>query len=241
MTLVVPIMSISINAEPLATPISQEPQRDKQPETPVLPPKKEADAINESESFKKEPKPRSYDYDEVARWLYRNHGSHERLPALLEVADEMEREDWFRLLGDAWSGFDNVGYCANELTQAICERLIHCESTISEMMSPEEQVAYDTLPEQITIYRGCGPNNNSGCSWTLDREVAMKLPFMRRYTPDHPILLTATISKHRAAALKLDRNEREVIVFSFYGDDDSFTWTEEPILRDPAGNLLLDS
>ena len=50
----------------------------------------------------------------------------------------------------------------------------------------------------------------------------MKFPFMQRYWTDHPILLTATISKQRAAALKLDREEHEVIVFHFYGDVFSF-------------------
>jgi len=46
---------------------------------------------------------------------------------------------------------------------------------------------------------------------------------MQRYTTDEPKLLTATISKNRAAALKLERGEQEVIVFS-YPDESSIHW-----------------
>jgi hypothetical protein len=49
--------------------------------------------------------------------------------------------------------------------------------------------------------------------------------------------LTATINKNQAAALKLDRNENEVIAFD-YADEPSVHWTEEPLLRDPAGKLI---
>jgi hypothetical protein len=56
--------------------------------------------------------------------------------------------------------------------------------------------------------------------------TAAKFPFMQRYTTDEPKLLTATISKNRAAGLKLERGEREVIVFG-YPDESSIHWTVE--------------
>jgi hypothetical protein len=49
--------------------------------------------------------------------------------------------------------------------------------------------------------------------------------------------LTATINKNSAAALKLERSENEIIGFE-YRDEPSVHWTEEPILRDAAGNLI---
>jgi hypothetical protein len=92
-------------------------------------------------------------------------------------------------------------------------------------MTAEEQATLAMLPEQITIYRGCGPKNKSGLSWTLNRETAVKFPFMARYRTEQPILLRATISKHRAAALKLERGEDEVIVV----DLPSSAWVEESL------------
>lgn len=50
-----------------------------------------------------------------------------------------------------------------------------------------------------------------GLSWSLDREIASKFPFLNRYRVAKPVLITATVSKSKILALKLDRGEREVI------------------------------
>jgi len=71
------------------------------------------------------------------------------------------------------------------------------------MMNDEERAAFEALPEPITISRGCGAKNMFGCSWSLDRKIAARFPFSSRYWTDEPKLLTAAISKYRAAALKL--------------------------------------
>jgi hypothetical protein len=76
------------------------------------------------------------------------------------------------------------------------------------------------------IYRGCGPHNVRGFSWSLSRETAMKFPFSARYHTEVPMLLTARIPKSRAAALKLARKEQEVIVFD-YPHAASLCWTGE--------------
>ncbi len=40
----------------------------------------------------------------------------------------------------------------------------------------------------------------------------MCFPFLRRYLAADPVLLTATVCRHQALALKLGREEQEVIV-----------------------------
>jgi hypothetical protein len=171
--------------------------------------------------------------------LDRFHGSHERLETLLIVASEMEIGDCLTVLGAAWTGFDYVAFDSQELFYLLEENHVDYESPIIQMMTSEEQRAFDELPDEITIYRGCGPRNEFGYSWTLDRSIAEVFPFKRRYTTEYPSLLTLTIRKERAAALKLDRNEQEIVLF----DDEGTTsfhweWTKEPILRDPGGNLV---
>jgi hypothetical protein len=177
--------------------------------------------------------------DDVRDWLRKNYGSHERLPVLLDVADDevMNFDDWLTLLGEEWLYFDNVGIHKDRLFDLVSEMVLDIETVIPQMMCPKERVAFDALPEQIKIYRGCGPRNMFGFSWSLDREIAAKFPFMRRYSTDQPRLLTATISKSRVAALKLERGEREVVVFD-YQDEPSIHRTQEPLLTDPAGNLI---
>jgi hypothetical protein len=97
--------------------------------------------------------------------------------------------------------------------------------TIIEMIDASERQAFELLPEVTTIYRGCGLENRSGRSWTLDRSVAERVPFVQRYATEVPMLLTASIHKGAAAALKLGRLDREEIVFGLSEKD----WTEEVI------------
>ena len=173
--------------------------------------------------------------DEVRDWIYENcdcNGDSSRgLPDLLHIADEMEAKDRLLLLGELWPGFDQISVHGEHLLSMIRDSVADPETVIPEMMTVEEEAAFDALPGRITIYRGCGLVNKSGCSWTLDRYIAAKVPFMDLYRADMPFLLTATISKHRAAALKLFRLGREVIVFGLAES----AWTEEQLPEPPAG------
>lgn len=80
------------------------------------------------------------------------------------------------------------------------------------MMNAEERAAFDALPRQLTLYRGCHPSNKWGLSWSLERDLAASFPFLHRYRQDGPaILIKATIAKSDVVALKGDRCETEVI------------------------------
>jgi len=98
-----------------------------------------------------------------------------------------------------------------------------------EFITLVDSYGFEALSDQITIYRGCGPRNNPGLSWSLRRDVAVRFRFSMRYWSDTQTLLTATISKSRAAALKLERNEHEIIVV----DLPEGSWTEESITELP--------
>src|ERR1700730_11720298 len=91
--------------------------------------------------------------DDVQAWLCKDYDSYGRLPALLDVADDLEGQDWLVLLCELWSGFDNIGVYSGDLFWAIRERVLDMESVIPEMMNDEERMAFEALPEQITIYR----------------------------------------------------------------------------------------
>lgn len=65
-----------------------------------------------------------------------------------------------------------------------------------------------------------------GFLWPLAREVAAKFPFYGRYHTEVPMLLTARIPKSLAVALKLGRQEQEIIAFD-YPDNTSLCWTGE--------------
>jgi hypothetical protein len=151
------------------------------------------------------------------------------MSAFWHLQTGMAFSDRLVVLGKLWTACDNIGVHRSDLVELLQEELENPLTTIPQLMSRKEKAAFDALPEQATIYRGCGHRNRDGLSWSISREIAMRFPFMRRYETDHPILLTATVSKHRIAALKLDRNEEEAIVI----DLPASYWSEEPITEPP--------
>lgn len=88
------------------------------------------------------------------------------------------------------------------------------EGVIQEMMTSKEKEVFRTLPDIFTVYRGCYKKNKHGLSWSLSEEVAEKFPTLIRYRQKGtPILVTAEARKDAIIALKLDREEHEIIVY----------------------------
>jgi len=140
-----------------------------------------------------------------------HYGSYELMGAILELARNYwgPSKLWLRILGENWSGCDNIfAY------QHILKSLLPEQGPVVEMMTSEELAAYEALSDTITIYRGCGKKNKKGASWSLDQNVATKFPFLNTYQVPDPILVTATVDKYQILALKLDRNESEIITFA---------------------------
>lgn len=139
--------------------------------------------------------------------------SYSRLPLLLDYGPwSVGCDKWLELLGKKWSACDNIGLHAQELIDAV--EFAAESMPVMQMMNETEQAVFASLPETITVYRGCYENNKWGFSWSLEREVANRFPFLTRYRQQgRPLLIKATIEKSKVAAVKLDREESEVIMF----------------------------
>jgi hypothetical protein len=139
---------------------------------------------------------------EILTWC----NSYERLPSVIRMYWKMDRSAWLTLLGQEWEDVDNVGRYLAIVAEALPDH------TVPEMMTEAERAALAALPEVVTIYRGADRGvNEAGFCWSLDRDVAARFPFYRRYHAADPVLVTATVPRDRIIALKLERHEREVI------------------------------
>ncbi len=127
---------------------------------------------------------------------------------VLHCAYNMKRAEWLRLLGDEWTGCDRISRYRPELKE-----VLGTSGPIREMMAPEENAAYDQLPERVTCYRGCDASCLLGVSWSLDKALANSFPFQNRFYARNPVLVTAVVRKDRILAVKLDRNETEIVTF----------------------------
>lgn len=140
----------------------------------------------------------------VLQWV----DSYSRMPKLVDLHFQMRPADWYVVLGECWNICDNIGRYRRTLG-----RMLPALGPIVEMMTAAEIAAWHALPDRITLYRGCGFENIRGASWSLDPAIAARFPFLMRYRARRPLLVTATVLKRRVLAVKLDREESEVITF----------------------------
>ena len=146
--------------------------------------------------------------DRAQRLLWTYCDSYEGLGEVLSYSRIMARRPWLKLLGEAWSMVDNVAEWEFDL------RFLLLDRTCLLMMDQHERERWCGLPARVTIYRGCSPVNATGLSWSLDPAIAAKFPTHARYSPPDgqpPLLVTATVARSRIVAVKLDRDEDEVI------------------------------
>ena len=73
-------------------------------------------------------------------------------------------------------------------------------------MNEEEKTFFDSLPDEITIFRG--GIDDKGFSWTLDKDRACW--FANRWYQDHRVF-EKTINKSDALAYLNGRNESDII------------------------------
>ena len=146
---------------------------------------------------------------EESEKLLKRSDSHNRLRDLCEIHRQMHFDDWVKVLGSEWSGFDSIHHAEKFLKFALGT------NTQRLMMSRWEWKVYASLPSRVTIYRGCDRDlNTQGICWSLDRGIAANFTSYNRHSARNPVLVTASVLRSRIVAIKLDRGEREVITFS---------------------------
>lgn len=140
--------------------------------------------------------------------------SYSRLPILVDLAWSCEWADWVTVLGEEWSGCDNVAQWAQVLLDEtpLGEIADDPKSLRDLLMTEQERSQLRALPEIVTIWRGCYAHNKWGLSWSLDRAVAAKFPTNHRYQQEgQPLLVKARVRRDEIIALKNDRGEAEII------------------------------
>jgi hypothetical protein len=158
----------------------------------------------------------SYTLCEAQSLLSRHCDSYNRIPTLIDLwgACVVEQDDWLKLLGDEWSSSDNIGLHLDSLLDETPLGEVFAGYDKRHLMTDEEWEAFEKLPDAVTVFRGCYANNKWGLSWSLDRAVAEKFPTLHRYRQQgQPLLVKALACKADIAALKIEREEYEVITY----------------------------
>lgn len=149
-------------------------------------------------------------WDEWARELTLCN-SYDVLPHYLATYWQYPPKMALRMLGKIWSRCDNLAEFREELE--LGPFLLSDSATVVDMMTMPERRLLKMLPDEFVIWRGCYKRNVGGLSWSMHRDVAEQFPFLHRYrVANHrPLLVRALVRKRAVVAVKLDRNEAEII------------------------------
>lgn len=79
------------------------------------------------------------------------------------------------------------------------------------LMTKEDRAFLASLPEEVTVYRGCSVNNVNNLCWTTDLDLARwfanRFNFKSDYFNKDCCVVTGTIAKEDIFAVILDRDE----------------------------------
>lgn len=129
-----------------------------------------------------------------------------RLQAFMEIYDQLKPKEYWEILADIWTDSENIWQ--NKSTYK--ELFSHHPKHKNHFMSKEDRKVFNSLPEQVVVYRGYwqGKNKN-GFSYTIDKEMAEW--FANRFSKNGKVL-QRTVSKDKIIAYTNGRNEQEVII-----------------------------
>jgi len=165
------------------------------------------DLINNLLDNKRKATEEALDKCEWSRFIY----LHERpyrfdaLHFVLNTFDEITDDEYWSLVSDVWIDTENAWQNVGSWTEAFGSDRASQHS----LMNEEELKLFASLPDTLTIYRGCRKD-----SWTLDEQRAHW--FAERFSNDDGIVLTRTVSKKEVIAVFTRRGEEEVIVLPYY-------------------------
>jgi hypothetical protein len=128
-----------------------------------------------------------------------------RVEAFIKIADKLSDTDYWKLLSAVWIDTENQYAYIEEWKRLLAAKRLNRHY----MMDEEDDNILRSLPELVTIYRGCQKGiNEDGLSWTLDKS---KAKFFANRFGKKGIILERTISKNDIVAVLTGRGESEVI------------------------------
>lgn len=130
-----------------------------------------------------------------------------RLDVFLELQDEILQNKGLdhtaSIVADIWIDSENPYINYDVWYSLFCFYGNH-------LMSKNEKIYYDKLPEKITVYHGIEGENDPYIAWTLSEKVANF--FAKRFSDSSRGVVTEVIPKSKAVAYLNNRHEEEILI-----------------------------
>jgi len=126
----------------------------------------------------------------------------------MDHGDEIDDPVFWDIFGDCWTDTENMWQMETEILEIldICEYRDHRNA----MMSEEEITFYQSLPEELVVFRGHQQLNKYGMSWTLSPWRARW--FANRWSEHDMQITVAQCRKEDILGVFLGRSECEVAI-----------------------------
>jgi hypothetical protein len=101
-----------------------------------------------------------------------------QVEAFAEIADQLTDREYWRLAGHIWIHGAACYFYAAQWVKIFQSPRPH-RSHFAKV--PADRLRWEKLPDEITIYRGCGDDNMHGVFFSLDREHAVLYAALLHY------------------------------------------------------------
>ena len=128
-----------------------------------------------------------------------------RVAAFKDIQKQLGDATYWQLLTQIWVDTENQYAYLKDWKKLLASD----RGDRHDMMNDEDRQALRSLPDEVTIYRGCQKGlNENGLSWTLDKS---KAEFFANRFGKKGIILERKIPKSEIVALLTVRGETEII------------------------------
>lgn len=133
------------------------------------------------------------------------------------ICEELSEEDFGAILGCVWV---RTEFPSDETNATMYDKIRWFQIAEKKyLMSEEEVETYNSLPDKITIYRGCkNPEKIPGMSWTLSKLKARWFAKRLAREDSSPVIYTYEIYKESVLAYFGRRNENEIVINTMHID-----------------------
>jgi hypothetical protein len=145
----------------------------------------------------------------VCEYLY-HLPSEQRASEMVSLLERASPEGFWKVLMIHWPNCDD--------TWALNDRLLNqprkAAGAVSAIpyYSDAQRAFFDSLPQVVTLYRGCSRQRAAGISWTTEGKIAMQFARgHRQISVPEPVIVTAEVGKNDIFAVFTDRDEKEIV------------------------------
>jgi hypothetical protein len=137
--------------------------------------------------------------------------SEDRAYEMLRLTQIVDTEVFWKVFHHCWSSCDDTWALNRALLQSLSFH--NQEHPARYYMDRKQRKFYNSLPDVVTVFRGCSKERIRGVSWTTD--VAVARGFARGHrgmSPPNPVVARARIPKSAIFTVLVDREESELVL-----------------------------